>query len=310
MRGEATPAQIGGFLVALRVEGRDGGRDRRLRGGDARARAAGAAAAGRSRRHGRDGRRRRAHAQHLDRGGDRRGRGRRGRRQARQPRRLVGLGLRRRAGGARLHARAAARADRALDRRARLRLHVRALAPPGDAARGAGPPRARDAYRVQRARPAHEPGRRARPGDRRLRARRSCATLAEVLAQLGARRAFVVHGAHGIDELSPAGPNLVCEVVDGEVREREIDPLELGVPRCDPDEPCAAARPDENAATIRAILPGADGGARDAILLNAAGRDRRSRPRRGSPGRARARPHGGRLGRGRRPARGAREVLP
>src|ERR687898_2042927 len=40
-------------------------------------------------------------------------------------------------------------------------------------------------------------------------------TLAEVLAALGARRAFVVHGAGGIDELSPAGPNLVCEVVDG-----------------------------------------------------------------------------------------------
>src|ERR687893_1293705 len=58
-------------------------------------------------------------------------------------------------------------------------------------------------------------------------------TIAEVLAQLGARRAFVVHGAHGIDELSPAGPNLVCEVVDGSVRERTIDPLDLGVPRCD-----------------------------------------------------------------------------
>ena len=54
-------------------------------------------------------------------------------------------------------------------------------------------------------------------------------TIAEVLAQLGARRAFVVHGAGGIDELSPAGPNLVCEVVDGDVHEREIDPLDLGV---------------------------------------------------------------------------------
>ena len=43
-------------------------------------------------------------------------------------------------------------------------------------------------------------------------------TIADVLAQLGARRAFVVHGAFGIDELSPAGPNDVCEVVDGDVR--------------------------------------------------------------------------------------------
>src|SRR5215203_5241394 len=56
-------------------------------------------------------------------------------------------------------------------------------------------------------------------------------TIAEVLARLGARRAFVVHGAAGIDELSPAGPNLVCEVVDGTVRRREIDPLELGIDR-------------------------------------------------------------------------------
>src|SRR5207245_3775545 len=55
-------------------------------------------------------------------------------------------------------------------------------------------------------------------------------TIADVLARLGARRAFVVHGAGGIDELSPAGPNLVCEVVDGDIRESELDPeSELGV---------------------------------------------------------------------------------
>jgi anthranilate phosphoribosyltransferase len=96
-------------------------------------------------------------------------------------------------------------------------------------------------------------------------------TLAEVLARLGARRAFVVHGASGIDELSPAGPNLVGEVVDGEVRERTIDPLELGVPRCDPAD-LAGGTPDENAERIRTIFAGAEGGgARDAILLNAAG---------------------------------------
>ena len=53
--------------------------------------------------------------------------------------------------------------------------------------------------------------------------------IADVLARLGARRAFVVHGAGGIDELSPAGPNLVCEVVEGDVHRREIDPLDLGI---------------------------------------------------------------------------------
>ena len=95
-------------------------------------------------------------------------------------------------------------------------------------------------------------------------------TIAHVLAQLGARRAFVVHGAFGIDELSPAGPNLVAEVVDGSVVERTIDPLELGVPRCAPEE-LLGGTPAENAAAIRRIFEGGGGGARDAILLNAAG---------------------------------------
>jgi anthranilate phosphoribosyltransferase len=94
--------------------------------------------------------------------------------------------------------------------------------------------------------------------------------LADVLAQLGARRAFVVHGAHGIDELSPAGPNLVCEVRDGAVTERELDPAELGVERCDPAE-LRGGSPAENAQAIRDVLAGADGGRRDAVLLNAAG---------------------------------------
>jgi len=95
-------------------------------------------------------------------------------------------------------------------------------------------------------------------------------TIADVLARLGARRAFVVHGAAGIDELSPAGPNLVCEVVEGEVHEREIDPLDLGVPRCDPAE-LRGGSPEENAQVIREVLAGRDGAARDAIVLNAAG---------------------------------------
>ncbi len=95
-------------------------------------------------------------------------------------------------------------------------------------------------------------------------------TLAEVLARLGARRAFVVHGAHGIDELSPAGPNLVCEVVDGSVVERTIDPVSLGIERCDPAE-LRGGSPQENAEAIRDVFRGGNGGRRSAILLNAAG---------------------------------------
>ena len=95
-------------------------------------------------------------------------------------------------------------------------------------------------------------------------------TIAGVLATLGAEHAFVVHGAGGIDELSPAGPNLVCEVVRGEVHRREIDPVELGVERCAAED-LRGGSPSENAAMIRAVFAGEPGPRRDAILLNAAG---------------------------------------
>ena len=74
--------------------------------------------------------------------------------------------------------------------------------------------------------------------------------------QLDARRAFVVHGAGGIDELSPAGPNLVCEVDDGSVREYELDPQELGIARCDPGE-LRGGDPETNARALRDVLDGA-----------------------------------------------------
>jgi anthranilate phosphoribosyltransferase len=95
-------------------------------------------------------------------------------------------------------------------------------------------------------------------------------TLADALVQLGAERAYVVHGAGGIDELSPCGPNLVCEVENGSVREYELDPLDLGVERCDPDE-LRGGDPASNAEALRAVLAGADGGHRSAVVLNAAG---------------------------------------
>jgi anthranilate phosphoribosyltransferase len=95
-------------------------------------------------------------------------------------------------------------------------------------------------------------------------------TLADALVQLGATRAYVVHGAGGIDELSPCGPNLVCEVDNGRVRQYELDPLELGVERCDPAE-LRGGDPATNAQALRDVLNGADGGHRSAVVLNAAG---------------------------------------
>jgi anthranilate phosphoribosyltransferase len=95
-------------------------------------------------------------------------------------------------------------------------------------------------------------------------------TLADALVHLDTTRAYVVHGAGGIDELSPCGPNLVCEVEGGRVREYELDPLELGIERCDAAE-LRGGGPATNAAALRAVLGGEDGGHRSAVILNAAG---------------------------------------
>jgi anthranilate phosphoribosyltransferase len=95
-------------------------------------------------------------------------------------------------------------------------------------------------------------------------------TVADALAVLDSRRAFVVHGFDGVDELSPAGPNLVFEVHDGNVRERVVDPQELGLDPCNPAE-LLGGLPDENARTVHEVLAGERGPKRDAVVLNAAG---------------------------------------
>jgi anthranilate phosphoribosyltransferase len=95
-------------------------------------------------------------------------------------------------------------------------------------------------------------------------------TYAEALAELGSRRAFVVHGAGGLDELSPTGPSLVVEVADGDVREWELDPRDLGIEPADAGA-LAGGSAAENAAIVRAVLAGEPGARRDAVLLNAAG---------------------------------------
>ena len=95
-------------------------------------------------------------------------------------------------------------------------------------------------------------------------------TIAEALVRLGSTRAYVVHGAGGIDELSPCGPNLVCEVEDGKVREYELDPQELGIERCDPRD-LRGGDAEHNARALREVLGGGNGAHRATVLLNAAG---------------------------------------
>jgi anthranilate phosphoribosyltransferase len=101
-------------------------------------------------------------------------------------------------------------------------------------------------------------------------AERLAYVVATVLSLLGTERALVVHGAGGIDELSPAGPNLVYLVGDGRVRPGAVDPAELGIPRCEVRD-LVGGTPEENAVTIRALFEGAPGPKREAVLLNAAG---------------------------------------
>jgi anthranilate phosphoribosyltransferase len=95
--------------------------------------------------------------------------------------------------------------------------------------------------------------------------------VARALGGLGVRRAWVVRGEDGLDEVSPCAPTRVSELSDGgEVRERTVSPEDFGLPRT-PREAIAGGDAAENAAAIEAILAG--GGAhpaRDAVLLNAA----------------------------------------
>ena len=93
--------------------------------------------------------------------------------------------------------------------------------------------------------------------------------LAEALALLGLRRALVVHGADGLDEITITGPTRVAEVRDGQVRTYEVTPEEFGLPRASLEE-ISGGDAATNAAMIRDILRGKKSARRDVVLLNAA----------------------------------------
>ena len=93
--------------------------------------------------------------------------------------------------------------------------------------------------------------------------------LAEVLGRLGSERAWVVHG-QGLDELTTTGASLVAEWTGGEVRTFEVTPEQAGLPRATLDD-LRGADPAHNAEAIRAVLRGEAGPLRDAVVLSAAG---------------------------------------
>jgi anthranilate phosphoribosyltransferase len=93
--------------------------------------------------------------------------------------------------------------------------------------------------------------------------------LAEVLRTLGAEHVLVVHGADNLDELSVTGTNKVSQLREGCIETYSLDPLDLGLPRARLSD-LAGGSVEENAATTKALLEGAWGPKRDVLLLNAA----------------------------------------
>lgn len=92
--------------------------------------------------------------------------------------------------------------------------------------------------------------------------------MAAVLNHLGCRRAFVVHGMDGLDEISTTAETKISEVRDGKVRTYVVEPEDFGIPRATLAD-LQGGDAEENARIIRQILGGGQGPKRDIVLLNA-----------------------------------------
>ena len=93
--------------------------------------------------------------------------------------------------------------------------------------------------------------------------------MAEVLGKLGTERAWVVHGSDGIDELTTTGPSHVAEWKDGKVTTFEVTPEEAGLPRATAAD-LKGGDPATNALAVNALLDGHPGAYRDIVLYNSA----------------------------------------
>jgi anthranilate phosphoribosyltransferase len=93
--------------------------------------------------------------------------------------------------------------------------------------------------------------------------------LAQVLKNLGAERAYVVHGSDGLDEITTAGPTSVAALENGTVRTFEITPDEVGLPQAKP-EALRGGDAETNAIALKDVLKGGHGSYRDVAIFNAA----------------------------------------
>ena len=93
--------------------------------------------------------------------------------------------------------------------------------------------------------------------------------MAETLKELGSEAAWLVHGSDGTDEISIAGTTTVVELKDGKLKSREVHPEDAGLP-VHPFRDILGGTPKENAQALRALLDGTLGAYRDAVLMNAA----------------------------------------
>jgi anthranilate phosphoribosyltransferase len=106
--------------------------------------------------------------------------------------------------------------------------------------------------------------------------------MAQVLQRLGTKRALVVHGLNGMDEITVAGSSRVWELSDGEITEYDISPQDFGIAEAGV-ETLVGGTSEENASILRSVLEGEKSPRRDAVVMNAAAGIALSRTNKGVP---------------------------
>lgn len=94
--------------------------------------------------------------------------------------------------------------------------------------------------------------------------------IAQVLSNLGTEHAWIVHGSDGLDEITVTGPTEICELKDGKIRRFQISPGDIGLPLWQVQD-IRGGDPASNAAAIRDLFSGRTGAYRDIVVMNAAG---------------------------------------